>query len=94
MNNSKEKSAVVTGLMSDKVFLLLALLVTAVGTALRFIWLGLKPFHHDEGVNGVFLNTLVETGNWAYDPSNYHGPDLYYISLISLLNYSCQRSVL
>jgi len=82
MNNSKEKSAVVTGLMSDKVFLLLALLVTAVGTALRFIWLGLKPFHHDEGVNGVFLNTLVETGNWAYDPSNYHGPDLYYISLI------------
>jgi len=56
-------------------------LVTAVATFLRFFWLGLKPFHHDEGVNGFFLSTLFRDGVYKYDPANYHGPTLYYISL-------------
>lgn len=81
MKNSKEIAQESIRVMSDKMFLLLAVLVTLAGTFLRFIWLGLKPFHHDEGVNGVFLSTLAKTGEWNYDPSNYHGPDLYYISL-------------
>ncbi|MBP6003698.1 MAG: TIGR03663 family protein [Pyrinomonadaceae bacterium] len=55
--------------------------VTAVATFLRFYMLGLKPFHHDEGVNGFFLKTLFDKGTYAYDPANYHGPTLYYISL-------------
>ena len=55
--------------------------VTAIATFLRFYWLGLKPFHHDEGVNGFFLKTLFDKGTYAYDPANYHGPTLYYISL-------------
>ncbi len=41
----------------------------------------LKPFHHDEGVNGFFLTTLFREGVYKYDPGNYHGPTLYYISL-------------
>lgn len=48
---------------------------------LRFYWLGLKPFHHDEGVNGWFLTTLFRSGVYKYDPANYHGPTLYYITL-------------
>ena len=55
--------------------------VTAIAAFLRFYWLGLKPFHHDEGVNGFFLKTLFDKGTYAYDPANYHGPTLYYISL-------------
>ncbi len=55
--------------------------ITAVATGLRFIALGLKPFHHDEGVNGWFLTTLFRDGTYKYDPANYHGPTLYYISL-------------
>lgn len=55
--------------------------VTAAAAFLRFYWLGLKPFHHDEGVNGFFLKTLFDKGTYAYDPANYHGPTLYYISL-------------
>lgn len=55
--------------------------VTAIATGLRFIALGLKPFHHDEGVNGWFLTTLFRDGTYKYDPANYHGPTLYYISL-------------
>ncbi|HSI89231.1 MAG TPA: glycosyltransferase family 39 protein, partial [Pyrinomonadaceae bacterium] len=55
--------------------------VTVVATFLRFFWLGLKPFHHDEGVNGWFLTNLFRDGEYRYDPANYHGPTLYYISL-------------
>ena len=55
--------------------------ITALATALRFVSLDLKPFHHDEGVNGFFLTTLFRDGVYKYDPANYHGPTLYYIAL-------------
>jgi len=54
----------------------------AVAALLRLIFLTQKPLHHDEGVNGLFLATLFRTGRYYYDPSNYHGPSLYYFTLI------------
>ncbi|MGI8555182.1 MAG: hypothetical protein ACR2LT_02345 [Pyrinomonadaceae bacterium] len=56
-------------------------LITAVAVFLRFWDLTLKPLHHDEGVNGYFLRTLFNDGIYHYDPSNYHGPTLYFIAL-------------
>ncbi|MDQ3801462.1 MAG: glycosyltransferase family 39 protein [Acidobacteriota bacterium] len=56
--------------------------VAAIAVFLRFYDLVLKPLHHDEGVNGFFLTTLFREGIYKYDPSNYHGPTLYYISLV------------
>jgi uncharacterized protein (TIGR03663 family) len=55
--------------------------IAAVAVFLRFYDLVLKPLHHDEGVNGFFLTTLFREGIYKYDPSNYHGPTLYYIAL-------------
>ena len=55
--------------------------ITALAAFLRFYWLELKPLHHDEGVNGFFLITLFRDGIYKYDPSNYHGPTLYYVAL-------------
>lgn len=57
-------------------------LITAVSVLLRFYDLALKPMHHDEGVNGWFLTTLFNDGVYRYDPANYHGPTIYYISLL------------
>jgi uncharacterized protein (TIGR03663 family) len=57
-----------------------ALLVVA--AVLRLLFLAQKPLHHDEGVNGVFLTTLFRTGYYHYDPSNYHGPSLYYLAVV------------
>lgn len=56
---------------------------------LRMHDLSLKPLHSDEGVNGWFLmrlyNGLREWGKWSvsykYDPTNYHGPFLYFAGL-------------
>lgn len=65
----------------DVMWLASSALVIAMAVFLRFFWLGLKPFHHDEGVNGYFLRTLFDDGVYKYDPSNYHGPTLYYFTL-------------
>lgn len=58
-------------------------IVLAAAAALRFFALTLKPFHHDEGVNGFFLTGLFRNGIYKYDPTNYHGPSLYYFALVS-----------
>lgn len=58
-------------------------LVLLAAIVLRFYELGLKPFHHDEGVNGFFLTNLVRNGVYKYDPSNYHGPTLYFAAQAS-----------
>ena len=50
--------------------------------ATRLYNLSARPLHHDEGVNGLFMKTLIESNNWKYDPKNYHGPTLYYLQLI------------
>jgi uncharacterized protein (TIGR03663 family) len=56
-------------------------MITAIAILLRSVVLAMKPFHHDEGVNGHFLKSLINDGVYKYDPANYHGPTLYYISL-------------
>ena len=60
---------------------LVALAVLAVAMFLRCQDLSLRPFHHDEGVNGFFESRLLREGVFKYDPSNYHGPTLYYLTL-------------
>jgi len=56
--------------------------ILIVGVFLRLYSLSLVPLHHDEGVNGNFLMTLVREGKYTYNPENYHGPTLYYFSAI------------
>jgi uncharacterized protein (TIGR03663 family) len=56
--------------------------IFAVASFLRLYALGLKPLHHDEGVNGLFLVRLLHEGFYHYDPANYHGPTLYYLALL------------
>jgi uncharacterized protein (TIGR03663 family) len=71
---------------------LVGLAVLLVAIFLRGQDLSLRPFHHDEGVNGFFLTRLVREGVFKYDPSNYHGPTLYYLTvpLVAVLGLSDQ----
>ena len=61
---------------------------------LRFYLLDIKPLHHDEGVNSHFLLNLARSGKYAYDPTNYHGPTLYYFSLLTLTLFGESETVL
>ena len=51
--------------------------------AFRFPGLALRPLHADEAVHADKVGTLLEGGGYAYDPSEYHGPTLYYLTLPS-----------
>lgn len=55
----------------------LAILILAI--ILRFCFLDLKLFHHDESIHAWFSYRLLTTGYYEYDPT-YHGPFLYYIT--------------
>jgi uncharacterized protein (TIGR03663 family) len=55
--------------------------VLLVAVLVRLYQLELRPMHHDEGVNGFFLNNLMRSGILNYDPNNYHGLTLYYFTL-------------
>ena len=54
---------------------------TLPAAVLRLFDLTVRPFHHDEGVNGWFFVRLWAQGDYRYDPGNYHGPTLYFLSL-------------
>lgn len=44
----------------------------------RFYDLGIRPPHHDEAVNGWFVDGVLKNGFYKYDPQNYHGPIYFY----------------
>jgi uncharacterized protein (TIGR03663 family) len=50
-----------------------------VAIAFRVLYLGLKPPHFDEGINGWFVDQLIQNGYYRYDPTNYHGPLHFYV---------------
>jgi uncharacterized protein (TIGR03663 family) len=49
---------------------------------LRFLLLGIKPPHFDEGINGWFVDQVMHNGFYRYDPTNYHGPLHFYVLLL------------
>ena len=61
--------------------------------ALRFPGLASRPMHADEAVHADKFGTLLEGGGYAYDPSEYHGPTLYYLTLPSAWLQGAKRYV-
>ena len=68
--------------LPERTWRMAAAAILAAGALLRLYDLSLKPIHHDEGVNGIFLARLLHEGYYRYDPANYHGPTLYYLALL------------
>lgn len=66
--------------MPPKSYTALWILVILLAGVLRFVNLDYKVLHHDEGVNHFFLQNLIRQGSYKYDPTNYHGPTLYFLS--------------
>jgi len=46
---------------------------------LRLILLDNKPIHFDESINMWFVQRIMEDGFFKYDPTNYHGPLMFYM---------------
>jgi len=60
----------------------LILAATIVALALRLPRLEQRPMHGDEAVHAIKFGELLEEGVYAYDPDEYHGPTLNYLTLI------------
>src|SRR5437660_4151757 len=58
-------------------------LIVGLAAFLRFLLLGMKPPHFDEGINGWFVDQMVKNGFYKYDPTNYHGPLHFYVLFLS-----------
>ncbi|MHC4482900.1 MAG: flippase activity-associated protein Agl23 [Planctomycetota bacterium] len=61
---------------------LLILAATIVAAALRLPRLEQRTMHGDEAVHADKFGVLLEKGDYRYDPSEYHGPTLNYLTLI------------
>ncbi|MDB4702962.1 TIGR03663 family protein, partial [bacterium] len=68
--------------MSRPIFILLILLITAAAAAFRLADLAERPMHGDEAVNAVKIGETIEGRGYKYDPHEYHGPTLNYLTLI------------
>ena len=53
--------------------------IVGLGAFVRLFMLDIKPPHFDEGINGWFVDQMVKSGFYRYDPTNYHGPLHFYI---------------
>ena len=60
----------------------LILAATIVALALRLPRLSQRPMHGDEAVHAIKFGELLEKGFYKYDPYEYHGPTLNYLTLI------------
>jgi len=60
----------------------LILAATIVALALRLPRLAQRPMHGDEAVHAIKFGDLLEGGIYEYDPDEYHGPTLNYLTLI------------
>jgi len=67
---------------SLRIFVLFTAIVL-LAAALRFPALSQRPMHCDEAVHADKFGTLLEGRGYEYDPAEYHGPTLYYLTLPS-----------
>jgi uncharacterized protein (TIGR03663 family) len=80
---------------SEKIIsIILFTFAVALAAWLRFHQLDIKPLHHDEGVNSHFLLNLVNYGSYKYDPTNYHGPTLYYFAAMAFVLFGASEFAL
>ncbi len=69
----------------------LILAATIVALALRLPRLTQRPMHGDEAVHAIKFGELLEDGVYTYNPDEYHGPTLNYLSLIPAWIVSAEK---
>jgi uncharacterized protein (TIGR03663 family) len=58
------------------------LIAVFLALAFRLPRLQQRPMHTDEAVHAIKFGKLLEEGKYKYDPNEYHGPTLNYLTLI------------
>lgn len=64
-------------------FYLLLILIMGLGLWLRLRNIDQRPMHGDEANQAYRFEMLFESGDFKYEPKDFHGPTLYYLTLPS-----------
>jgi uncharacterized protein (TIGR03663 family) len=67
------------GLLGLTLFTVISL---AIGAYYRLPALGERPMHTDEAILAMKSAEFQQTGHFAYDPKDFHGPGLHYVTLV------------
>ncbi len=76
----------------SKISVVLILAATICAVALRLPRLKQRPMHGDEAVHAFKFGELLEDGFYDYDPYEYHGPTLNYLTLIPAWAWRAHKS--
>ena len=57
------------------------ILIVAAAATIRLVHLDNRPMHTDEAVHGAKFGPLLEKGIYEYDPHEFHGPTLNYLTI-------------
>ena len=76
------KNRVTSDKISHGYYLVLVIIVVAGALVLRLPRLSMRPMHTDEAVHADKFKRLLEDNYYIYNPNEYHGPVLNYITLI------------
>jgi len=68
-------------LPASVLFIVVLLIAVVVAALLRLARLDNRPMHCDEAVHGVKFGQLLEDGYYVYNPHEFHGPALNYLTL-------------
>jgi uncharacterized protein (TIGR03663 family) len=69
--------------MKRPAYVSVVVIIILVAGGLRLLHLDWRPMHADEDIQADKFGTLLETGEYQYDPRHYHGPTLNYLTLPS-----------
>lgn len=65
------------------------IIIFLLGAFLRLYDLDRRPIHHDEGVFSSFVDQILNTGYYSFEPE-YHGPVMFYVSAFFMLIFGMQ----
>ena len=66
--------------MPRRLFTIAIVVVALLAAAYRLPALDARPMHTDEAVHAYKFDEFWKTGDYVYDPFEYHGPTLYYFT--------------
>jgi len=69
--------------MTNKIYFLTLFCIACLSLFLRLHELENRPVHHDESINGWFIEKIINEGEYQYQPRHYHGPTFFWLGFFS-----------
>ncbi len=76
-----DEQTTTSNIKAKRIYHILLGIIVLSALGVRLVQLDARPMHTDEAVHGMFFVELLEDGVYHFNPTEYHGPTLYYFTL-------------